>query len=66
MEQIKQTTHERFLPQREFCREVGITESWARSLRFMGVLPSFGEKPVYIPLYAGAEAIAKYSQRKTS
>jgi len=55
--------HEQFLSQKEFCKAVGITEAWARELRRIGVLPFIGNKPVYIPLRAGTEAIISFAQR---
>lgn len=54
--------HERFVPQAEFCRLVGISVPWAQKLRQEGVLPFMGRKPVYIPLVAGSEAIKRYCE----
>lgn len=53
--------HERFVMQSEFCRLTGISIPWATRLRKEGILPSFGQRPVYIPLIAGTYALTKYA-----
>ena len=55
--------HERFVMQSEFCRLTGISVPWATRLRKEGILPSFGRKPVYIPLIAGTDALTKYASK---
>lgn len=58
--------HERFVPQAEFCRKVGISVPLAQKLRREKILPSMGGNPVYIPLVAGSEAVLQYCRQSTS
>lgn len=57
----KNSQHEVFLPQKEFCSVVGISQDRLRFLREKGIVPSFGLRPVCIPLRAGSAAIAAYA-----
>lgn len=56
--------HEVFLSQAAFCQKVGISVPLAQKLRRAGVLPFIGGNPVYIPLIAGSDAIARYCKQR--